>query len=224
MDRLIAALVSLFVAASPAPVVVRPGETAPAPAAVAMRVELTRLVPSSAKRRYAYPIRGCRSSYARSHHHYPAADIFARRGCAFVSPVAGTVDEVGRVNRWRPRTNRGADRGGLFVSVVGFDGVRYYGSHLRRLARGIKPGVAVGRGTRLGRVGTTGSAAGTASHLHFGVSWPTRPGVWWVRRGWVRPQRFLDSWRRGNHLSPRKAVRRAHTAAGRDVPRCRRYC
>ena len=70
-------------------------------------------------------------SYGRSHHDYPATDIFAARGCTVVAPVTGRVDEVSTVDRWSSSTDRGADRGGRFFSIVGDDGVRYYGSHLQ---------------------------------------------------------------------------------------------
>lgn len=173
---------------------------------------------------YAFPIKGCSTSYARSHHDYPATDIFAARGCAFVAPVAGRVDEVSYVDNWSSSTNKGADRGGLSVSIVGDDGVRYYGSHLSAIATGVRPGLRVVAGFRLGSVGNTGSARGIATHLHFGVSWPTRPGVWWVRRGEVYPWPYLDSWRSGGDRSPAVAVRAARAAAGSDVPPCRSYC
>ena len=114
---------------------------------------------------------------------YPAADMFTGRGCAFVAPVAGRVDEVTRTDPWRPASDRGADRGGRSVSLVGVDGVRYYGSHLEAVAPGIAPGVTVRAGRLLGRIGNSGSASITPVHLHFGISWPTRPGIWWVRRG-----------------------------------------
>lgn len=140
----------------------------------------------------------------------------------FVAVVNGRVDEVSRIDRWNIRTDRGADRGGLFVSVIGDDGARYYGSHLRSVATGIVPGRRVRRGDRLGTVGNTGSARGIQPHLHFGISWPTRPGVWWVRRGMVQPAPYLDAWRAGRHTSPATAVRRAH--GSRDVPPCTARC
>ena len=76
---------------------------------------------------YIFPIQGCKATYVRAHHNYPATDIMAKVGCAFVAPTAGTVGEVNRVDRFTWKTNKGADRGGLFVSVIGDDGVRYYG-------------------------------------------------------------------------------------------------
>ncbi len=171
--------------------------------------------------RYAFPITGCSVSYGHSHHDYPATDIFAARGCTVVSPVTGTVDEVSTVDRWSSSTNRGADRGGLSFSVVGTDGVRYYGSHLSSVY--VRPGQHVTAGTLVGRVGNTGSARGIATHLHFGLSWPTRPGVWWVRRGEVYPWRYLDSWRAGGTLSPARAVAAEHARQG-TVPPCRVDC
>ncbi|MCA1823183.1 MAG: M23 family metallopeptidase [Mycobacteriales bacterium] len=192
----------------PASAVARPPLAAPPPGRVS----------------YRFPVAACATSYGRSHHDYPATDIFAARGCAYVAPVDGVVDEVSRVDRWASTTNRGADRGGLSVSVVGDDGVRYYGSHLQSIAAGIAPGVRVAAGTRLGEVGNTGSARGIATHLHFGISWPTRDGIWWVRRGVVYPWPYLDSWRARGQSSPARAVRAARQRAGTDEPRCSSAC
>jgi murein DD-endopeptidase MepM/ murein hydrolase activator NlpD len=160
-------------------------------------------------------------SYAHSHHNYPATDILTGTGCTIVAPVTGRVDEVNTVDRWSYRTNKGADRGGLSFSIVGDDGVRYYGSHLSAVR--IKPGQRVAAGQVIGNVGTTGDARGTSPHLHFGLSWPTGPGVWWVRRGMVYPWPYLDSWRAGGNASPAAAVAAEHRRQG-DVPPCRSGC
>jgi murein DD-endopeptidase MepM/ murein hydrolase activator NlpD len=111
----------------------------------------------------------------------------------------------------------------LSVSVVGIDGVRYYGSHLSAIASGIEPGLTVRAGQVLGSIGSTGSARVTPPHLHFGISWPTPPGRWWIRRGAVSPQPFLDAWRERRQLSPVTAVAKAHRAYGTDRG-CRSYC
>jgi len=171
-----------------------------------------------------FPVAGCAASFGRTHHDYPATDIFARRGCRAVAATSGVVDEVSRTDRWSPATDRGADRGGLAVSVVGDDGVRYYASHLETLAPGIRPGVRVRAGGLLGRVGATGSARGRAPHVHFGLSWPTAPGAWWVRRGAVWPWPYLEAWRAGTSRSPAAAVRAARAKAGRAAPPCRSLC
>ena len=179
--------------------------------------------PTASPTGYTFPVSGCDGSYAATHHDYPAADIFTGTDCTFVSPVDGRVDEVGYVDHWDPAVNDGATRGGLFVSVVGSDGVRYYGAHLAAVAQGIRPGVAVRPGQPLGRIGETGSARGTGTHLHFGLSWPTPPGYWWIRRGVVAPQPFLDAWRRGADASPVGAVAAARQQYGDDA-RCHVYC
>lgn len=71
------------------------------------------------------------------------------------------------------KTNEGEDRGGLSISVIGSGGVRYYGLHLSKIETGIASGVAVVAGQKLGEIGSSGSARGTAPHLNFGISWPT---------------------------------------------------
>jgi peptidoglycan LD-endopeptidase LytH len=173
--------------------------------------------------RYVFPIRDCAASYAATHHNYPAADIFTARGCTFVAPVAGRVSYVSRADRWEPSTNAGADRGGLSVAIIGVDGVQYYGSHLARVDAGIVPGQRVRTGQPLGVVGESGSARGTGAHLHFGISWPTSTTHWWIRRGTVAPQPFLDRWRQGKNSNPAPRVEAARRAHG-DDSRCRAYC
>ncbi|MCW2544168.1 MAG: peptidase [Frankiales bacterium] len=170
---------------------------------------------------HRFPIQACKVSYGHSHHDYPATDIFAARGCTVVAPVTGRVDEVSSVDRWSSSTNRGADRGGRFFSIVGDDGVRYYGSHLQTI--GIRVGQRVIAGQRIGTVGNSGDARGIATHVHFGLSWPTRNGVWWVRRGEVYPWPYLDSWKARGNQSPAAAVSREHQRQG-DVPPCRIDC
>ena len=166
---------------------------------------------------YIFPVAGCEVNYARAHHDYPATDILAKSGCAFVAPIAGVIDEVNRVDTWSGKVNAGITRGGLSVSLIGVDGVRYYGSHLKSIYKTIEPGLVVKAGQRLGSVGATGSARGTSPHLHFGISWPTPADTWWVRRGAVLPWKYLDAWKAGKDLSPAKAVAAALKKAG-EVP------
>jgi murein DD-endopeptidase MepM/ murein hydrolase activator NlpD len=135
--------------------------------------------------------------------------------------VTGRVDEVSAVDTWRSSTNDGATRGGLSFSVVGVDGVRYYGSHLSALY--VHAGQSVRAGALIGRVGNSGDARGIAPHLHFGISWPTPHGIWWVRRGEVYPWRYLDSWRAGGSRSPAAAVAADRARQG-EVPPCRVDC
>ncbi|HEX3611326.1 MAG TPA: M23 family metallopeptidase [Sporichthyaceae bacterium] len=172
-------------------------------------------VPVGSATHYEFPLR-CSGhvSYGHVHHDYPATDMFAPVGCTFLAPVAGTVDEISAADDWNSRSNKGADRGGRSVSIVGADGVRYYGSHLSALAPGIRPGTAVKAGQPLGAVGRSGDARGGSSHLHFGISWPTVPGRWWVRRGEVYPWPYLDAWRAHRDRSPATAVAARHRQVG----------
>jgi len=178
---------------------------------------LVQISPAQAAPAYLFPIAGCEANYARAHHDYAATDILTKAGCKFVAPIDGVVDEVNRVDLWKSPPNLGIDRGGLYVSIIGIDGVRYYGSHLRTIPASIQPGVAVKAGRLLGTVGSTGSARGTAPHLHFGISWPTPPDIWWVRRGEVLPWKYLDAWKQGKNLSPVKEVA-ARKAKRGEVP------
>jgi hypothetical protein len=179
-------------------------------------------VPSFAASIYIFPISGCAVTYAHSHHNYPATDILTKTGCKFVAPIAGVVDEVNRVDKWSGKTDLGSQRGGLFVSIIGEDRIRYYGSHLSKIASGIKPGLAVIAGDLLGYVGTSGDARGTASHLHFGISWPTPANIWWVRRGELYPWKYLDAWKAGKDLSPAKTIAALEANIG-EVPKIPSY-
>ena len=168
--------------------------------------------PASAAPIYTFPVAGCTVTYSKYHHDYPAADIFGKKGCAFVSPVAGVVDEVNSVDKWSGKTNLGADRGGLSISIIGDDGLRYYGSHLSKIEANIIPGYKVATGEKLGEIGSTGSARGTKPHLHFGISYPTEKGIWWVRRGVglekgkTSPWKYLQAWQVGKDLKPKLIV------------------
>ena len=159
---------------------------------------------------YTFPIAGCTVKYGKYHHDYPATDIQAKKGCAFVSPIAGVIDEVVLVDKWSGKTNKGEDRGGLSVSLIGDDGNRYYGSHLSKVETNVVAGLRVASGDKLGEVGATGSAKGTSPHLHFGISYPTEKGIWWVKRGVgleskgkTSPWKYLQAWQAGSDLKPK---------------------
>ena len=182
-------------------------------AALLTAVFLTGFIsPAIAAPIYTFPVAGCTVTYSKYHHDYPAADIFGKKGCAFVSPVAGVVDEVNTVDKWSGKTNLGADRGGLSISILGDDGLRYYGSHLSKIEANIVPGYKVTTGEKLGEIGSTGSARGTKPHLHFGISYPTEKGIWWVRRGVglekgkTSPWKYLQAWQAGKDLKPKLTV------------------
>jgi murein DD-endopeptidase MepM/ murein hydrolase activator NlpD len=156
----------------------------------------------SAVQAYAFPVQDDACWYPSSHHDYPAADIFCPIGTPYVAVTGGVVDFVSRVDLYAQGSREPALRGGLSVAIIGDDGVRYYGSHLSEVAEGIEPGVRVEAGQLLGRTGDTGNAKGTDPHLHFGISRPTTPDDWAVRRGEVWPQPYLAAWRRGELVTP----------------------
>ncbi|MEI6649458.1 MAG: M23 family metallopeptidase [Actinomycetes bacterium] len=172
--------------------------------------------------KYTFPVQGCSVTYGRYHHNYPATDILTKVGCFFVSPMSGVIDEVNRVDRFSWKTNLGADRGGLSISVLGDDGVRYYGSHLSYISTKVVPGLRVKSGEVIGRVGSSGDAKGLAPHLHFGISWPTPKGTWWVRRGELYPWPFLDAWKAGKDLSPARSMKSLEAKIG-VVPKIPAY-
>lgn len=84
-------------------------------------------------------------------------DIFAPRNTPIYSATDGYVIEVGE-----------NALGGRTVSVIGAGGRVYYYAHLQAYGDA-REGDAVTRNTILGYVGTSGNAAGTPPHLHFGV-------------------------------------------------------
>ena len=85
-------------------------------------------------------------------------DIFAGRGTPVRPAAAGYVVRLGE-----------NDLGGKVVFVVGAGGRTYYYAHLDAHAEGLAAGDYVTPADVIGRVGTTGNAAGTPPHLHFGV-------------------------------------------------------
>ncbi len=167
-----------------APALAGPASTASASAA------------SASAHRYVFPVPAAAATYAHGHAEYPAADILAPCGTPVVAAADGTVLELNRVDRWDPATDDGAWRGGRFMSILGDDGVRYYGAHFSVIVDGLEPGARVAAGQQIGLVGTTGLSS--ACHLHFGISPPcARVGDWWNRRGVIWPWPYLDAWRAG---------------------------
>lgn len=116
--------------------------------------------------RLAVPVAGVKVSRVGHSWHAPRAggrlhegqDIFAKRGTPVHSATEGYVVRIGENNL-----------GGQTVWVLGAGGRSYYYAHLDAYAPGLTVGDYVTPATVLGYVGTTGNAAGTQPHLHFGV-------------------------------------------------------
>ena len=151
---------------------------------------------------YFFPVQHAEVSYGESHHDYPATDIFCDEGSEFVAVTAGVIDYISFKDSWDPTTDDPNDRGGLSVAIIGTDGVRYYGSHLQSIAPDLQVGMTVTAGQFLGLTGKTGSARSTPAHLHFGISHPTTPEDWQVRRGEISPYPYLQAWRNGEMRAP----------------------
>lgn len=175
-------------------------------------------IPAQAKPLFKFPVPDCKVTYARAHHDYPANDILGKKGCSFVAVTDGTVVDVNRTDRYKWNVNDPATRGGRWVAIVDKDGVRYYGSHLLKVADGIEVGVEVKAGDLLGLLGDSGDAKGTAPHVHFGISWDTDPSIWWVRRGEIAPWNYLDAWKKGIDKSPLKEVLKKKAKVGEIPP------
>ncbi|WP_433530381.1 M23 family metallopeptidase [Micromonospora sp. CA-263727] len=194
-------------AATAAPTAATPGPDAggqPAPTGTPTRDRLP----------HVFPVRAQKVAYHPTHSAYPGTDIFADCGEPFVAVTDGTIGEVSRRDRYSKRGVQGPYNGGLSVSVIGDDGVRYYGSHLTEVAEGIDPGVRVRAGQQLGTVGRTGNA-NNVCHLHFGISPPCLgEDGWWIRRGVVWPAPYLDSWRKGGNRAPAGEVTAWHRKHG----------
>jgi len=140
------------------------------------------------------------AGYQHAHHDYPATDIFVGCGATVVSPVDGDVVELSRTDSWTAAVDDPATRGGLFVSIIGDDGVRYYLAHLRSIVDTIDVGTRVAAGDVLGEMGRTGRAG--ACHTHFALSPPCPNAEWWVRRGVIWPYQYLRDWEAAKNVSP----------------------
>lgn len=156
--------------------------------------------------KYIFPVRPDKSvDYAEgtAAHGYPAIDIFAPAGWEYVAVTDGTVEFLSYTDTWDPVTDDPGARGGIAIAIIGDDGLRYYGSHLLKIADGIETGLHVSAGQLLGYIGESGNAYGTVSHLHFGISHPTYPEDWKTRRGEIDPFPYLNAWAAGINITPR---------------------
>ncbi|HUS13107.1 MAG TPA: M23 family metallopeptidase, partial [Pyrinomonadaceae bacterium] len=129
-------------------------------------VHIARLYAAEPDQKLAMPVHGVTKSQIGDtwqtprdgNRRHEGQDIFASRGTPVLSATEGYIVKVGENSL-----------GGQTVSVVGAGGRIYYYAHLDSYAPHLAPGDRVTTQTVLGYVGTTGNAAGTPPHLHFGV-------------------------------------------------------
>lgn len=103
---------------------------------------------------------------------HKGTDLFAPRGTPVTAPAAGRVVKLDRVDNYDGKR----DLGGISVTVQTSSGDRWYLSHLQRIAEGLRVGDRVRAGQLVGRMGTSGNAAGTPPHVHVGLYVPAGGG------------------------------------------------
>lgn len=152
--------------------------------------------------KYVFPFSRVAVSYVRDHLSYPATDV---EGCyaKVLAPTAGTITHTRRKDKWVEEIDDLGTRGGLTITLVGDDTVRYFFSHLGRVKATI--GQRVEAGDWIGVVGSSGNARITRCHVHFGMSRICPLAEIYLLQGELWPWKYLDAWRKGIQLSPRKA-------------------
>ncbi len=156
--------------------------------------------PTTKRPRYVFPFSKVAVAWPADHLHYPAVDV---EGCyaRVLAPVAGVITQVRRKDKWDPKIDSPGTRGGLTIILHGDDTVRYFFSHLGRIK--VKAGQRVEAGHWIGVIGSSGNARVTRCHLHLGLSRICPLAETRLLQGEVWPQRYLEAWQRGEHLSPR---------------------
>ena len=112
---------------------------------------------------------------------HEAIDIMAPEGTSVIAAAAGEVEKLFR-----------SDAGGLTIYVRSGDRqtIHYY-AHLSEYAPGLREGMRIRRGQRLGSVGSTGNADPEAPHLHFAILRTTPDAEWWEPANAVNPYPLL---------------------------------
>ena len=155
--------------------------------------------------KYVFPFSRVAVSYVRDHLSYPATDV---EGCyaKVLAPTAGTITHARRKDKWVEEIDDLGTRGGLTITLVGDDTVRYFFSHLGRVK--VTIGQRVEAGDWIGVVGSSGNARITRCHVHLGMSRICPLAEIYLLQGELWPWKYLDAWRQGIQLSPRKAKNR----------------
>lgn len=160
---------------------------------------------TAASPKYVFPFSRVQVNYIRDHLNYPATDV---DGCyaKVLAPTAGLIVQTRRKDSWVEEIDNPGTRGGLTITLIGDDTVRYFFSHLGRVK--VRIGQRVQPGDWIGVVGSSGNARITRCHTHFGISRVCPLAEIYLLQGELWPWKFLDAWRQGVQLSPRKAKNR----------------
>jgi murein DD-endopeptidase MepM/ murein hydrolase activator NlpD len=148
---------------------------------------------------YVFPFSKVPVHYPKDHVGYPAVDV---EGCyaRVLAPTAGVITNLRRLDKWTTEKDSPGTRGGLTITLVGDDRVRYYFSHLGRIK--VVKNQRVSAGDWIGVMGASGNARVTRCHTHFGMSRICPRAEVYLLQGEIWPQKYLDAWRKGIQLSP----------------------
>ena len=154
---------------------------------------------------YVFPFSRVPVTYPKDHLHYPAVDV---EGCyaRILAPTAGFISKIHRLDKWTPENDSPGTRGGLTITVQGDDGIRYFFSHLGRIK--VLKNQRVAAGDWIGVMGSSGNARVTRCHTHFGMSRVCPLAEVYLLQGEIWPQKYLNAWKNGEQLSPRKEIRK----------------
>ena len=157
--------------------------------------------PTKSTPKYVFPFSKVDVAWPKDHLHYPAADV---EGCyaRILAPVAGVITAVRRRDKWDPLVDDPGTRGGLTITMHGDDTVRYYFAHLGRIK--VRIGQRVEAGHWIGVIGSSGNARVTRCHVHLGMSRICDFKETALQQGEIWPQKYLEAWKAGEQLSPRK--------------------
>ena len=150
------ALVGLGASLLPSPAGAAPPDPEPAPDLAVVPPINSFPVPAPYEASFSDDWHACRDGCRR---HHKGNDIFADEGTPIVAVEPGVIAKVDGIDD---------SNGGLSIWLVGDSGVAYWYAH--NSANYVTAGQRVGRGQLIGRVGHTGNARTTPSHIHFQIN------------------------------------------------------
>jgi len=150
------ALAGLGASLLPSPAGAAPPDPQPAPELAVVPPINSFPIPAPYEASFSDDWHACRDGCRRQH---KGNDIFAAEGTPIVAVEPGVIAKVDGTDD---------SNGGLSIWLVGDSGVAYWYAH--NSANYVTAGQRVGRGQLIGRVGHTGNARTTPSHIHFQVN------------------------------------------------------